>query len=87
MKIKTLFVSTPEDQARGFGLRLGQKYPHLQKFWVYRTQRRLLILKMCRSWIEAEQLENFSELAKLNIGAALRVDGSLVLTPGGKTAV
>ena len=34
--------------------------------------------------IEAEQLENFSELAKLNIGAALRVDGSLVLTPEAK---
>ncbi|MBQ9757121.1 MAG: asparagine--tRNA ligase [Clostridia bacterium] len=34
--------------------------------------------------IEEEKLSNFQELCKLNVGAALRVEGTLVLTPDAK---
>ena len=34
--------------------------------------------------IEADSLSNFAEVAKLNVGSALRVEGTLVLTPQAK---
>lgn len=34
--------------------------------------------------IEEEKLENFAKLCKLNVGASLRVEGTLVLTPDAK---
>ena len=83
MKIKTLFVSTPEDQTVvsvcGWvrNIRISKNFGFIElNDGSY--------FKNVQVVMEAEQLDNFSELAKLNIGAALRVDGSLTLTPEAK---
>lgn len=83
MKIKTLFVSTPEDQTVvsvcGWvrNIRISKNFGFIElNDGSY--------FKNVQVVMEAEQLDNFSELAKLNIGAALCVDGSLTLTPEAK---
>ncbi len=83
MKIKTLFVSTPEDQTVvsvcGWvrNIRISKNFGFIElNDGSY--------FKNVQVVMEAEQLDNFSEFAKLNIGAALRVDGSLTLTPEAK---
>ena len=86
MKIKTLFVSTPEDQTVvsvcGWvrNIRISKNFGFIElNDGSY--------FKNVQVVMEAEQLDNFSELAKLNIGAALRVAGSLTLTPEAKQPV
>ena len=83
MKIKTLFVSTPEDQA-AVSVCGWVRNIRISKNFGFIELNDGSYFKNVQVVIEAEQLENFSELAKLNIGAALRVDGSLVLTPEAK---
>ena len=83
MKIKQLFRDVPADgtQVKVNGwirtLRISKNFGFIElndgSFF-----------KNLQIVIEADSLSNFAEVAKLNVGSALRVEGTLVLTPQAK---
>ncbi len=83
MKIKQLFGDVPEDGTRvevnGWirTLRISKNFGFIElndgSFF-----------KNLQIVIEADALSNFAEVAKLNVGSALRVAGTLVITPDAK---
>ena len=83
MKIKQLFRDVPADGTRvkvnGWirTLRISKNFGFIElndgSFF-----------KNLQIVIEADSLSNFAEVAKLNVGSALRVEGTLVLTPQAK---
>lgn len=83
MKIKQLFTDKPCDGAyvevNGWArtLRISKNFGFIElNDGSY--------FKNLQIVIEADNLENFAEVSKLNVGAALRVKGTLVLTPEAK---
>ena len=83
MKIKQLFRDVPaagtQDKVNGWirTLRISKNFGFIElndgSFF-----------KNLQIVIEADSLSNFAEVAKLNVGSALRVEGTLVLTPQAK---
>ncbi len=83
MKIKQLFTGKPcdgaETEVNGWvrTLRISKNFGFIElNDGSY--------FKNLQIVIEADGLENFAEVSKLNVGAALRVKGTLVLTPEAK---
>ncbi len=83
MKIKALFTATPQDQTQ-VSVNGWVRTIRISKNFGFIELNDGSYFKNLQVVIEAEKLSNFSELAKLNVGAALCVTGTLVLTPEAK---
>ncbi len=83
MKIKALFTATPQDQTQ-VSVNGWVRTIRISKNFGFIELNDGSYFKNLQVVIEAEKLENFAELAKLNVGAALSVNGTLVLTPEAK---
>ena len=83
MKIKELFTGSPQDQDR-VCINGWVRTVRISKNFGFIELNDGSYFKNLQVVIEAERLENFAELSKLNVGAALTVTGILVLTPEAK---
>ena len=83
MKIKELFTGSPQDQDR-VCINGWVRTVRISKNFGFIELNDGSYFKNLQVVIEAERLENFAELSKLNVGAALNVTGILVLTPEAK---
>lgn len=83
MKIKELFTGSPKDQT-SVSVNGWVRTLRVSKNFGFIELNDGSYFKNLQVVIEADKLENFAELAKQNVGAALRVTGTLVLTPDAK---
>ncbi len=83
MKIKALFTGSPQNQEK-VCVSGWVRTVRISKNFGFIELNDGSYFKNLQVVIEAEQLSNFAELAKLNVGAALQVSGILVLTPDAK---
>ncbi len=83
MKIKALFTGTPADQTI-VSVNGWVRNVRISKNFGFIELNDGSYFKNVQVVIEADTLQNFAELSKLNVGAALSVTGALVLTPDAK---
>ena len=83
MKIKALFTGSPADQTE-VSVHGWVRTIRISKNFGFIELNDGSYFKNLQIVIEAESLDNFVELSKLNVGAALEVKGTLVLTPDAK---
>ncbi len=83
MKIKALFTGTPADQTV-VSVNGWVRNVRISKNFGFIELNDGSYFKNVQVVIEADTLQNFAELSKLNVGAALSVTGALVLTPDAK---
>ncbi|MBO5364470.1 MAG: asparagine--tRNA ligase [Clostridia bacterium] len=83
MKIKALFLASPADQTK-VSVNGWVRTIRISKNFGFIELNDGSYFKNLQVVIEADKLANFQELSKLNVGAALSVTGTLVLTPDAK---
>lgn len=83
MKIKQLFTATPENGAE-ISVNGWVRTVRISKNFGFIELNDGSFFKNLQIVVEAENLSNFAEISKLNVGAALSVSGTLVLTPEAK---
>ncbi len=83
MKIKELFAGSPQDQMQ-VSVNGWVRTLRVSKNFGFIELNDGSYFKNLQIVIEADVLENFAEVAKQNVGAALRVTGTLVMTPDAK---
>ncbi len=83
MKIKALFTGTPQDQSK-VCVNGWVRTIRISKNFGFIELNDGSYFKNLQVVIETDRLDNFAEISKLNVGAALRVSGTLVMTPDAK---
>ena len=86
VKIAAVFADRQE-QLGGEGIdrvRLGTHHPGYENLRLHRAERRLLLQAICRWSCPPTSWHNYKDIAAQNVGAALIVRGTVVLTPEAK---
>ncbi|MBQ9737639.1 MAG: asparagine--tRNA ligase [Clostridia bacterium] len=84
MKIKEVFLKSPELDGKTVSVCGWVRTLRASKAFGFIELNDGSFFKNIQVVIEDEKLDNFSSLCKLNVGASLRVTGTLVLTPDAK---
>ncbi len=84
MKIKEVFLKSGELDGKSVSICGWVRTLRASKMFGFIEVNDGSFFKNIQVVIEEEKLDNFAKLCKLNVGAALRIEGTLVLTPDAK---